>query len=365
MIPSEIKNSNSKLIAILAGYHLLFTFFAYNFYIKNGGDATFYWLQLKTSAAKEWFDFFTYGSDFILFLNYPFVKIFHWDIAFGFLLYSSIGFFGILQFYRLLRFHIGDRLRFFGWDFLPVILFLPNLHFWTAMLGKEALCFLFIATILLAVSKANYLSVSNIISVFFLCVIRPHIALMLLFSIFLCFLLFGTWRWKTKLIASAIAIAAFSGLFYMFLQLSKIKRFDFGRLQRFNEFSLLSFKNSDTYVPIIEYSYPYKLFTFYFRPLLNEIPSFYGLALGLENGLVLTLHLVVLVLFLRHYRKLVFPLVFKVILLFAVISGLLIVQRYSGFGIFARTKIMIQPFFMVVLLWIIAQITHKTTVQSK
>lgn len=365
MMPSEIKNSNSKLIAILVGYHLLFTFFAYNFYMENGGDAAFYWLQLKTSASKEWFDFFTYGSDFIVFLNYPFAKIFHWNIAFGFLLYSSIGCIGIVQFYRLLRFHIGDRLRFFGWDFLPLILFLPNLHFWTAMLGKEALCFLFIATILLAVSKAKYFSISTIISVLFLSIIRPHIALMLLFSIFLCFLLFEKWQWKTKLIASVVAMTVFSGLFYLFLQLSKIKRFDFDRLQRFNEFSLLSFKNSDTYVPIIEYSYPNKLFAFYFRPLLHEIPSFYGLVLGLENSLILVLHLVAFALFLRHYKEVVFPLVFKAILLFAVISGLLIVQRYSGFGIFARTKIMIQPFVMVVLLWIIAQIANKPTKQNK
>jgi len=198
-----------------------------------------------------------------------------------------------------------------------------------------------------------------------LSIIRPHIALMLLFSIFLCFLLFGKWQWKTKLIASAVAMAVFSGLFYMFLQLSEIKRLDFDRIRRFNEFSLLSFKDSGTYVPIIEYPYPYKLFTFYFRPLFNEIPSFYGLVLGLENSLILVLHLVAFVLFLRHYREVVFPLVFKAVLLFSVISGLLIVQRYSGFGIFARTKIMIQPFVMVVLLWIIAQIANKPTKQNK
>lgn len=360
-----MKNSSWGLIAILFGYHLLFTFFAYSFFKDNGGDAAFYWLQNKTSHSKGWFDFFTYGSDFLLFLNYPFVKFLHLDIVFGFLLYSCIGFFGLLQFYRLLRFHIGDRLQFYGVNCLPLVLFLPNQHFWTASLGKEALCFLFIATVLLELSKAKYVSVPIVVSVLFLVVIRPHIALMLLFSVFLGLLLFGKWGFKIKLLFSVIAMGVFSGLFYMFLQLSEIKRFDWERIKRFNEFSLLSFKNSDTYVPIIEYSYPYKIITFYFRPLLNEIPTFSGWVLGLENHLVLVLHSVALVLVFLHYRKLVFPLVFKIILFFALISGLLIVQRYSGFGIFARTKIMMQPFVLVVLLWIIAQITNKSNLQNK
>lgn len=357
--------SNWGFEAILFGYHLLFAFIAYHFFKENGGDAAFYWFQLNVSESKDWFDFFNYGSDFILFLNYPFVKFFHLDIAFGFFLYSCIGFLGILQLYRLLRFHIGDGLRFFGINWLPLLLFLPNLHFWTAMLGKEALCFLFIANILLELSKGKYTSKTLLISFLLLTVIRPHISLMLFFSVFIGFFFFGKWNLKTKLIAFAIATVVSSGLFYMFLQLSEIKRLDFERIRRFNEFSLLSFKDSGTYVPIIEYSYPYKIFTFYFRPLFNEIPSFYGFVLGLENVLVLTAHFAAFVFFLIHYKKLVFPMVFKVIMFFALISGLLIVQRYSGFGIFARTKVMLQPFVMVLVFWIFAQISNKPIAGSK
>lgn len=350
---------------ILFGYHLLFTFMAYHFFKEKGGDAAFYWLQLKASESKDWLDFFNYGSDFMLFLNYPFAKLFHLNIAFGFFLYSCIGFLGIFQLYRLLRFHIGDRLLFFGINWLPLLLFLPNLHFWTAMLGKEALCFLFIATVLLELSKGKYTSIALLSSFLLLTVIRPHVSLMLFFSVFTGFFFFGKWTLKTKLIAFAIAAVVCSGLFYMFLQLSEIKSLDFERIRRFNVFSLMSFKDSGTYVPIIEYSYPYKLFTFYFRPLFTEIPSLYGIVLGLENVLVLTAHLLAFVLFLLHYKKLVFPLVFKVILIFALISGVLIVQRYSGFGIFARTKVMLQPFVMVVVLWIFAQLKNKPIASSQ
>lgn len=359
------RHKETVFLAFLSAYHFFFTFINWNYYLENGGDAAFYWFQLPSSATKSISDLGFYGSDFILLLNYPFAKLIGLDIYFGFFIYGLIGLFGIIQFYRLLQFHLGNRLQFFGLNCWGIVLFLPNLHFWTAMLGKEALCFLFIATILLELSKENYKSVVLIGSMVFLILIRPHIALMLVFSVFISHLFFGKLTVKTKLIMSGITVVVCSGLFYMFLQLSKIKTLDFDRIKRFNEFSLLSFKDSDTYVPIITYSYPYKLFTFYFRPLLYEIPTLYGISLGLENMLLLLLHAVAFVFFLLHYKKLVFPLIFKIILCFAIISGLLIVQRYSGFGIFARTKVMIQPFVVLVLLWIIAQGNNKSTVNNQ
>lgn len=351
--------------AFLLGYHLLFTFLTWDYYSKKGSDAAFYWFQLNSSASKTISEYRFYGSDFFLLLNYPFAKFMGLDIRLGFVLYSLIGFLGIIQFYRLCKLFLERKFQYKGIDIYLLLLLLPNLHFWTAMLGKEALCFLFIATILLELAKERYRSIPMLAFVVFLILIRPHIALLLLSSIFIIYLFFGKGSAKMKLMLSGIALILFSGLFYMFLQLSGIKRFDFSRIQQFNEFSLLSFKNSGTYVPMIEYSYPYKIFTFYFRPFVNEIPGLYGTVLGLENMVLLLLHIVALVLLLLHWKKIVFPFVFKIILLFALLSGLLIVQRYSGFGIFARTKIMFQPFVALVLLWIIAEVRNKTITQVK
>ncbi|MGX7668084.1 hypothetical protein [Flavobacterium pedocola] len=357
------KKSNWFFLAFLFGYHMLFTVLTYRFFKENGGDASFYWLQHQEAKHQDWFFYFDYGSHFLQFLNYPLVAYFGWDISAGFFIYSCVGFLGIVQFYRLLNFCIEDKLSFFGINFLSLVVLLPNLHFWTAMLGKEALCFLFLTTILLQLSKENFKSVSLGLSLFFLIVIRPHIALMLFFSIYTGYLFFGKWSVKIKIWSTAVALLLFSGLFYMFLQLSKIKRFDWERIQRFNEYSLLSFKDSGTYVPIIEYSYPYKVFTFFFRPLWQEVPGLFGLAVGIENLLVLFLHIIALLIVVVYYRKIDFPLLFKIILCFAIISGVLIVQRYSGFGIFARTKIMIQPFVLVVVCSIIAQ--FKTKIVSR
>jgi len=340
--------------AFLLGYHFLFTFLNWAYFKENGGDAAFYWFQTTSSASKTFWDLFNYGSDFILLLNYPFVKLLGLDIRWGFFIYSLIGYLGILQFYQLCKFFLSEKLCFKGFNLCFLLPLLPNLHFWTAGLGKESLCFLFIATILLELAKEKFKSFSLLLSGLLLILVRPHIALLLLFSVAIVYFFSSKLNLKQRIFVACGFLVLSSGLFYMFLQLSKIKRLDFERMQRFNEFSLLSFKNSGSYVPIIDYSYPYKIFTFYFRPIVNEIPTLYGTVLGIENLLILVLHILAFLWFCINRKKIEFSPVLNIIIVFTLISGIVIVQRYSGLGIFARTKIMMQPFFCIVLLWLLS-----------
>lgn len=352
MIKDSFKKEN-RFKVFLLGYHFLFTFLSFNYFTQKGGDAAFYWFQTTSSQSKSFSDLFHYGSESILLFNYFFSKVLNLNILFGFVLYSCVGYLGILQFYRLSEFFLKDKLSFKGISLWWMLVLLPNLHFWTTGIGKEVFCFLFITTIFLELAKERFTSLTMIFSVLLLAVIRPHIALLLLFSIVLVYFFSNRITMKKRLLILIVSSGVFSVLFYMFLQLSKIKTLDFDRIKRFNEFSLLSFKNSGSYVPIIEYSYPYKVFTFYFRPLINEIPTFYGTILSAENSVVLLLHLVALIVLILNWKRICFQSVMKIIVVFALISGILIVQRYSGLGIFARTKIMMQPFVCLVLLWIL------------
>ncbi|MCG2611280.1 hypothetical protein LZZ90_07155 [Flavobacterium sp. SM15] len=352
MIGNRFKKENVFWVFLL-GYHFLFIFLNFKYFSENGGDASFYWFQAKASQGKTLTDLFHYGSESLLLFNYFFAKVLNLNILFGFVLYGCIGYLGILQFYRLCKLLLKDRLSFKGISLGCILVLLPNLHFWTAGLGKEAFCFLFIATVFLEFAKERFASLAMIFSMLLLAVIRPHVANLLLFSVVLVYFFSNRLTFKKRMILLIGSSVSLSILFYMFLQLSKIKTFDLERIKRFNEFSLLSFKNSGSYVPIIEYSYPYKVFTFYFRPLANEIPTFYGIVLGVENAVILLLHLTALLIVVLNWKRICFQPVMKIILVFALISGILIVQRYSGLGIFARTKIMIQPFVCLILLWIL------------
>lgn len=342
-------------LAFLLGYHLLFTFLNWNYFAENGGDAAFYWFDIDASAQKSLTDLKYYGSDVLLLLNYPLAQYLNLDIRIGFMLYSLLGYLGILQYYRLcLSYSDRKPFVFKGLNLYFLLLLLPNLHFWTAGLGKEPLCFLFIATIILEFSKGNFKSVSLVLSVCLLILIRPHIALLLLFAIASVYFFSYRFNLKQRALVLLGTSVVSCGLIYMLLQLSEIKRVDFERIQRFNEFSLLSFKDSGSYVPMIEYSYPYKVFTFYFRPLVTEMPSLFGIVLGIENLAVLLLHLIAFIWFCINYKKIRLLSIHRIICIFILISALIVVQRYSAFGIFARTKVMMQPFMLCVLLWILS-----------
>lgn len=354
------KIKSNGLLLFLLGYHLIFTYFSWNYFAKNGGDAAFYWFQTDASRNRVFSDLFSYGSDVILLLNYLFAKVLQWDILFGFLLYSFIGFLGIIQFYQLGKILLQGKTSLYGIDCLFLLLLLPNLHFWTAGLGKEALCFLLIATVLLEIARHRYQSFPLVLSFLLLLAIRPHIALFLLTAIALVCFFSTSLKPKQKMIFGLFFLIGTAVAVYMLLQLSEIRYLDWNRIQRFNEYSLVSFKDSGSYVPMLEYFYPYKLFTFWFRPFPGEYTTFLGWGLGLENMVWLLLHGIALFLVVRKWQQLHFTLVMKIIVLFAVISGVIIVQRYSGFGIFARTKIMMQPFAGLVLLWILTFVPPQT-----
>lgn len=350
----KVTNRSCILFAVLLVYHLSFSIFNWNYFAENGGDASFYWFQTAASASKSFSDLKWYGSDLILLLNYPLAEGIGLDIRWGFFIYSLIGYLGIVQFYRLCAVFNEKRPVFQCFNVYLSILLLPNLHFWTAGLGKEALCFLCIATLFFEIAKGNFKSAFFVISAILLILIRPHYALLVLFSIAAIYLFNSKLKLKKRLAIGIVSSVLLYGLFYIVLQLSEIKRMDFDRIARFNEYSLLSFKHSGSYVPIIEYSYPYKIFTFFFRPLLNEIPTFFGIVLGIENLLVLLLHCIAFIWFCFNYKRITFQPVHTVIVIFTLISAIVFVQRYSGFGIFARTKVMMQPFMCLVLVWILS-----------
>jgi len=341
-------------LLLLGVYHSVLTFFAYHYILTEGGDSTLYWFKNPSTQYHSWLDFFNYGTDAILFLNYPFVHFLQLPFVWGFILYSFVGFLGILQLYRLSVLMLQEQgIHTNTVYFLYGLFLLPNLHFWTSFIGKEAIIFLALSTLFLKGYEKKFLSVGFILSFIIVFIIRPHVALMLLIT--LVFVLGFSTRivllTKVKLLSSSLAIAAIC--FYMFLQLSEIKRFDWDRIQRFNLGSLRSFEHSESFVPMESYGYPMKLFSFYFRPLFYGSSNMYWWVLSIENLLILLLHVLGVILLFR-YRKYVFQHDFvKFIFLFALIAGLLFVQRYSGFGIFARTKIMIQPFVLVVFLWLI------------
>lgn len=344
----------------LGTYHFLFIGITYVFFLQQGGDANLYWFKDIYTSDKSWLYFFNVGTDFILFLNYPFAKILQLPIGFGFLLYGAIGFLGVLQFQRLTYLIVGSKNVFIkGINTLPLLFYLPNMHFWTANIGKEALCFLWLSTIFLELAKNKYTSLLMWFSAVCLFMLRPHVFLMLLVPIVIGVFFKKNIKAKYKIITGFIGLMLSLCAYYFFLILSEIKSLNWERLQRFNLGSILSFKDSGSYVPIHEYSYIEKFFAFFFRPLFWDAHNLYQFVLSVENAVILIAHIGIIILIFWKYKKIKFDWIDKVIVGFVLFSFLLYVQRYAGLGIFVRTKVMLQPFLLIVFFKILTQSLSK------
>ncbi len=339
---------------LLFFYHLAFSYLAYQLRISRGiSDSHFYWAQNININDYSWFDFADYGANFVLFLNYPFIKL-GLPFWFGFAIYGVVGYLGILKWIAFSEKVVGE-IYFKGFNLLPLLFFLPNLHYWTATLGKEPLVFLAIAYIFNFIADFKAKRTSTIIAFVVLLLIRPHIAILLLFSILMVVLFQKKYSLKNRIIFLISSLSIFSILFYMVFQLALIRHWNWSRIIYSNDYSILSFRNSRAYVPMLDYSIWYKLFSFNFRPLFFDAPTLWALLASFENAFVLLFHVLFIWLLIVNYKKNQFSDWMKIVFLFTLVTSLVYVQRYANLGIFMRTKIMYQPFMLLIIVHLMQQ----------
>jgi hypothetical protein len=352
-----------KFLVFLFLYHIVFTLLAYKFIAIHKGDSNGYWAKTFDINQYSWIDFIGLNTNFILFLNYPLIKL-GFPFWFGFLLYSTIGFLGILKFIQWANLALGDSFKFKGINLLYLVFLLPNLHFWTATLGKEPLVFYGIASIFYALLSKKFYTPSFIFGSLLLIIIRPHVALMLLLAIAFVFLFQRKYVLKTRVFFFLIFFSLISILLYLSLQLSHIKYLNWARIQYFNQYSILSFKNSGSYVPMLEYNYFHRIFVFNFQPLFFDANTIFSWLASFENVLVLLIHFTALLFVIKFYNKINIYEWMKIVFVFVLISSLVYVQRYANLGIFMRTKIMFQPFILIALFSIVKKgitLNHSKT----
>ncbi len=343
-----------RFYILLFFYHLLFIVFSYFFVLKNGGDAHLYWGITFDLTHRSWLDFADYGAKFIVFLNYPLIKagVPFWG---GFLLYGLFGFIGILKWMQWAQYVVRDKLTYKGFDFLYLLFLLPNLHFWTSGIGKEPIVFWGIAAVLYGITTQKLGTFSFILGSVTVLIIRPHVALMLLAAIMAVIVFQKGVSFKKRMLTAFIAGSGLLLLLYAVFQTTGINYWNWQRIQYFNEYSVLSFRHSGSYVPMLDYPYVYKWFSFLFRPLFFDAHTVLALLASLENAFLLLVFFTALYLLIRFYRKMDVTRDMKIVFLFSFIAGLLYVERYANLGIFMRTKIMFEPFLLVSLQTVIVQ----------
>ena len=129
-----------KLFQNLYWYHIIFAVIYYAFTRDARSDSKTYYFM--ASQYQNWFDAYQSGTIFMHFLSYPFVKYLMFSYEMMMVLFSWIGYWGFVYFYIVFRENIRFKHKLFGIELVTLFTFLPNMHYWTASLGKGSIIFL-------------------------------------------------------------------------------------------------------------------------------------------------------------------------------------------------------------------------------
>jgi len=347
----DFKDFPNWVLPSLLAYHFTISAIAVYFVCIYGGDSMGYWsLNADTSQnAQTWMDYWGYNTFFIQWLNYIPYKILELHFFTGCVIYSSLsalGFFWLLRLCKAYYVQAKERSNFLS-ICLILLFFFPSQHFWTGIVGKEAvLWFVLILTLKsLKEKKLVYL----ILSIAILMWIRPVLGVLVLGVGLTVWMVSSTVSVRMKIGALIFAgISAVLGFFF----LTYIMHLDQISLQSLKEYSegqyaFLATFEPNTLISMQEYSVFGKLIVVGFRPFGVEIFSFWGVFSGIENFLFLILALgtiPALVYSVGNRRK------FFIIL--AVMSGIILYLfsisiSVNVLGIMIRLKSSVTPFLSI------------------
>lgn len=342
----------------LVAYHLCFAWIAYDYVNKNNGDAVKYWFVGKNPAFLNWADYLQPGTETIQLITFPFVKYLHLPGWAGCLIFSLFSSYAFLRLWKLLKEIANDNHKIVILSIL--LLLVPNVHFWTSLIGKEAILFLPVVLIGEQFYKKKYFSFTLLLSFFVLAWIRPHVGFVFLLSFLIALIAKGEISKKTKITVTAISVGMGAGLYFILSKITHANQGLLTKIERLYHIHNTQLKTTSAYVPLDEYSYPYKLFTFYFRPLPFEKKSFHYNLIGIENLLVLVIFLGTVYFVIRNFKSLnitSFHLFGFGVLLF---YGTMFAYGYANFGMIIRANSLMTP----ILILLVASLLQKPTLKN-
>lgn len=341
---------------LLYFYHLIFyaVFLWYSY--NNPADSKRYYGDLVVHSGS-WWDLFGTDTQFINFASYPFYNL---GFSYEMLMFTFawIGYVGFIYAYMFMRETIPVKVKIFNqFDLLTVLLFLPNMHFWTSYLGKDSLIFMALMMFTYAIIKPKprlFLLVFASLIIFH---IRPHVFMFVAVGAVIGYLS-GREKiafWKKALISISMlgALILVQDQILGVLGLSSSDNLVEDFTSEAGERSK-SLSTSGSGVNMSSYSLPFKFFTFWFRPLFIDAPNILGIITSIENLLYLFLFAKIIK---RDFLKFVIksPSIIKMSLVIFLTSSFALTFVMSNLGIIIRQKSMVMYFIFFVIYYYLAQ----------
>jgi hypothetical protein len=351
---SHRQGLHHKTLQLLWIFHLIISLAFYYFTKDGGGDAWGYWKTARQMSSESFksYIFEAKGTYFMYAVNYVPARILGMGFLSNTLLFSLLGFVGIICFYMTAIKLVPYNTKFKGKSLFPLIFFMPNLHFWSSGVGKDTILFFCIGLItfgLLNIARRMPILIVGLVLSY---LIRPHITLFLVLSFGLAYLFSGQISPFKRTIFTIILIGGGLVILPTVMEFAKIEE---SSVESFNKFSankaaVLSRSHSGSAIDISTYPFPLKVFTFLYRPFFFDIKGLPAVIASVENLLLLLLSIEIF----RTKPLLTFkscPLVLKGLLIFFVIGTLAFSQTLGNVGIMIRMRNMFLPGMLMYILW--------------
>ena len=335
----------------LYAYHMFFALVYYVWALFNNSDSKAYFRDtLNGRRADSWLGTYDFGTPFIEFLAYPFIRGLGMDYAGAMFLFGFIGFIGYFYLYLFVCEQIKYRHRLFGIDVIGLLFFLPIAHFYSASLGKGSVILAGIGMFFYGLNKLNKRLIPLIIGALLVLHVRAHIMAAICGAAVLAAIFSnrGIKNWQ-KAVIVVVSLIAIGPLFQQTFDYVGVDASDADAIEEWSEKRASDLKSANSAVDIENYSQPMKLFTFLFRPLFIDSPNALGLIVSVENAIYLFL-------FIRccspRFIKFLIqaPWMIKMAMVTFFVVSMALAQISSNMGIAIRQKSQVMYLFVLVLL---------------
>ena len=357
---------DKKLMNSLYWYHLAFFLIYFTYASVESSDSKAYYIDAGI-VRENWTSLFLTGTKFIVFVASPLVQ-FGLSYLTLMLIFSWTGYVGFVFAYLFFKENITINVTVFKkYDLLTLLLFLPNMHFWTVSLGKGSLIFMGLMLFIYSITFPQKRIFTLLLGGFLVYMIRPHVMLFVLVGVMI-----GIVTGKSKLgggikiLILAVSIAFLFSAKNSILSVAKLQNSE-NVIQDFDQFAAIQtgrLQTSNSGVQMSNYSLPVKFFTFWFRPLFIDSPSALGIFSSAENLIYLLLFAKIANRrFLRFIIKA--PYLVKTSLIIFVLTSFALTFVMANLGIIMRQKSMVMYFGFFVIYYFLANEKYQIMQKNK
>ncbi len=272
-------------------YHLFFSLF-FTWYILNfGGDSQGYWYftmeQILIRGDVYWGRYFGTSTTFILWLTYLPSRVLGLSYLTGNILFGALGFIGIRYLFVMTAVYFPYNHKVLTISLFPIIFYFPNMHFWTAGVGKDSICFWGIAWFVYAVQAYRKRWWQGLLALFFVYMARPHMGQALIAGAAISILFGSEIRKEYKIVLGILALFGSIYLSATTLSFLKLEEFSLEELGSLASKTAGLLASGHSGIDVASYSIPMRIFTFMFRPIFFDAHNVMAILSSFENALYL------------------------------------------------------------------------------